>query len=182
LRRAAPFAARTNSEHRPSPPQPTQRQLSKVTQLVAPLGRTSAALTSSLLTTNAFPCTTDPVATIKVASNGLRAGFLLVGLGLTALAAQRQSQHRQRQLQGTRPAMDLPGPGGPRRRHLDLAEGREVVFCHNCSNEWYNDDHGLQCPRCHSEICEIVRLPTYLLCHHLALPCSTLRLHRHIAC
>ncbi|KAI3393216.1 hypothetical protein diail_4543 [Diaporthe ilicicola] len=53
--------------------------------------------------------------------------------------------------------MDLPGPGG-RRRHLDLDTGREVVFCHNCNNEWYNDEHGLQCPRCDSEICEIVML------------------------
>ncbi|KAG6365891.1 hypothetical protein INS49_000067 [Diaporthe citri] len=52
--------------------------------------------------------------------------------------------------------MDLPGPGGPRRRHLDLADGREVVFCHNCNHEWYNDEHGLQCPRCHSDVCEII--------------------------
>ncbi|KAH8745125.1 hypothetical protein F5883DRAFT_371632, partial [Diaporthe sp. PMI_573] len=39
---------------------------------------------------------------------------------------------------------------------LDLLGGREVVFCHNCSNKWYNDEHGLQCPRCESEICEII--------------------------
>ncbi|KAG8168276.1 hypothetical protein KVR01_003965 [Diaporthe batatas] len=55
--------------------------------------------------------------------------------------------------------MDLPGPGRPGRpgrQHLDLSGGREVVFCHNCSNEWYNDEHGLQCPRCDSEICEII--------------------------
>ncbi|KAJ4425121.1 hypothetical protein N0V82_000176 [Gnomoniopsis sp. IMI 355080] len=51
------------------------------------------------------------------------------------------------------------GDSGP--RHLDLTGDREVVYCHSCSNEWYNDEHGLECPRCHSEICEIVRgLPT----------------------
>ncbi|KAJ0117892.1 hypothetical protein J7T55_014342 [Diaporthe amygdali] len=51
--------------------------------------------------------------------------------------------------------MDFSGPGGPR-RHLDLEEGREVVFCHNCDHEWYRDEHGLQCPRCNSDVCEII--------------------------
>lgn len=46
------------------------------------------------------------------------------------------------------------GDGGP--QHLDLTGDREVVYCHGCSNEWYNDEHGLECPRCHSDICEIV--------------------------
>ncbi|KAJ4390726.1 hypothetical protein N0V93_004324 [Gnomoniopsis smithogilvyi] len=46
------------------------------------------------------------------------------------------------------------GSSGP--QHLDLTGDREVVFCHNCSNEWYNDEHGLECPRCHGEICEII--------------------------
>ncbi|KAG8406951.1 hypothetical protein J3458_020459 [Metarhizium acridum] len=40
--------------------------------------------------------------------------------------------------------------------HLDADAGREVVFCHACSNEWYRDDHGLMCPNCESEVTEIV--------------------------
>lgn len=43
------------------------------------------------------------------------------------------------------------------RRHLDATTGREVVFCWNCRNEWYRDEQeGLECPRCHGEITEIV--------------------------
>ena len=33
---------------------------------------------------------------------------------------------------------------------------RELVYCHACNDEWYRDEHGLQCPRCESEIVEIV--------------------------
>ncbi|KAK4204081.1 hypothetical protein QBC40DRAFT_2556 [Triangularia verruculosa] len=48
---------------------------------------------------------------------------------------------------------------GPR-RHLDADAGREVVYCHSCQNEWYSDEPPPrlepQCPRCHSEIVEIV--------------------------
>ncbi|MCJ1316790.1 hypothetical protein MMC15_002111 [Xylographa vitiligo] len=33
---------------------------------------------------------------------------------------------------------------------------REMVFCHQCENEWFRDEHGLQCPRCQSEIVEII--------------------------
>ncbi|OLN95776.1 putative RING finger protein P32A8.03c [Colletotrichum chlorophyti] len=40
--------------------------------------------------------------------------------------------------------------------HLDATAGREVVYCHACSHEWWQDEHGLQCPRCESEITEIV--------------------------
>jgi E3 ubiquitin-protein ligase RNF115/126 len=36
------------------------------------------------------------------------------------------------------------------------AESGELVFCHNCENEWMKDDHGLECPECHSDIVEIV--------------------------
>jgi hypothetical protein len=43
-----------------------------------------------------------------------------------------------------------------RQGHLDAVEGREIVFCHACSNEWYRDDHGLECPGCSSDITEIV--------------------------
>ncbi|KAB2573113.1 ubiquitin-protein ligase [Lasiodiplodia theobromae] len=33
---------------------------------------------------------------------------------------------------------------------------REMVFCHECENEWYRDEHGLTCPDCHSEFTEII--------------------------
>ena len=35
-------------------------------------------------------------------------------------------------------------------------DDRELVYCHLCENEWYRDEHGLQCPQCESEIVEIV--------------------------
>ncbi|KAF7544860.1 hypothetical protein G7046_g9693 [Stylonectria norvegica] len=44
-------------------------------------------------------------------------------------------------------------PGSP---HLDATAGREVVFCHACSNEWYREDGGLICPRCQGEATEII--------------------------
>lgn len=34
--------------------------------------------------------------------------------------------------------------------------GRELVFCHQCQNEWNRDEHGLECPECHSEFVEVV--------------------------
>ena len=38
---------------------------------------------------------------------------------------------------------------------------RELVFCHECQNEWNRDEHGLTCPDCHSDFTEVVgeRLP-----------------------
>ncbi|KAK4969245.1 hypothetical protein LTR66_011733 [Elasticomyces elasticus] len=33
---------------------------------------------------------------------------------------------------------------------------REMVFCHQCENEWYRDEHGLVCPDCESEFTEII--------------------------
>ena len=33
---------------------------------------------------------------------------------------------------------------------------REQVLCHGCENEWWMDEHGLECPRCHCDIVEIV--------------------------
>ncbi|PTB64005.1 hypothetical protein BBK36DRAFT_1171449 [Trichoderma citrinoviride] len=41
-------------------------------------------------------------------------------------------------------------------RHLDATAGREVVYCHACSHEWYRDEQGLLCPSCDSDITEIV--------------------------
>lgn len=43
-------------------------------------------------------------------------------------------------------------------RHLDATGEREVVYCHQCENEWYQDEHGLVCPACEGEIIEIVSL------------------------
>ncbi|KAL5592586.1 hypothetical protein FOBRF1_013612 [Fusarium oxysporum] len=43
---------------------------------------------------------------------------------------------------------------------LDLAKAserdRDVVFCHECSAEWYRDENGLVCPQCESGVVEIV--------------------------
>lgn len=33
---------------------------------------------------------------------------------------------------------------------------RELVYCHQCENEWYRDEHGLVCPRCESDIVEVI--------------------------
>lgn len=33
---------------------------------------------------------------------------------------------------------------------------RELVYCHQCENEWYRDEHGLVCPRCTSDAVEII--------------------------
>ncbi|KAI0380076.1 hypothetical protein F5Y04DRAFT_105724 [Hypomontagnella monticulosa] len=45
-----------------------------------------------------------------------------------------------------------------RTTHLDATSGREVVYCHNCSGEWWKDErpNDLECPNCHSGFTEIV--------------------------
>ncbi|KAI1352925.1 hypothetical protein F5Y01DRAFT_71114 [Xylaria sp. FL0043] len=45
-----------------------------------------------------------------------------------------------------------------RDQHLEPAEGREIVYCHNCRHEWYRDDRSasLACPACDAEFTEIV--------------------------
>jgi len=59
----------------------------------------------------------------------------------------------------------MDGPGtGPVRGLLDVTAGREVVFCHQCAHEWYRDDHnGLDCPRCQTEVTEIVSFAIMLV-------------------
>ncbi|ELQ40024.1 hypothetical protein MCOR02_010962 [Pyricularia oryzae] len=42
------------------------------------------------------------------------------------------------------------------RQPLDASAGRDVVYCHACENEWFQDQNGLVCPQCHSEATEIV--------------------------
>ncbi|KAF3904748.1 hypothetical protein ABW20_dc0101766 [Dactylellina cionopaga] len=41
-------------------------------------------------------------------------------------------------------------PGGP------TSQRRDLVYCHQCQNEWYRDQHGLECPSCHSDFTEIL--------------------------
>ncbi|KAF2713095.1 hypothetical protein K504DRAFT_472560 [Pleomassaria siparia CBS 279.74] len=33
---------------------------------------------------------------------------------------------------------------------------RDMMFCHECHDEWYRDEHGLTCPECHSDFTEII--------------------------
>jgi Zn finger protein HypA/HybF involved in hydrogenase expression len=33
---------------------------------------------------------------------------------------------------------------------------RDMMFCHECADEWYRDEHGLSCPECGSDFTEIV--------------------------
>ncbi|KAI5359024.1 putative Zinc finger, RING-type [Septoria linicola] len=33
---------------------------------------------------------------------------------------------------------------------------REVVYCHQCENEWYRDEHGLVCPECQGDFVEVI--------------------------
>ncbi|KAH8656146.1 hypothetical protein BGZ60DRAFT_532463 [Tricladium varicosporioides] len=49
---------------------------------------------------------------------------------------------------------------GGRHRHLNASGPREVVYCHACEAEWYQDEHehSLICPECESEITEIITL------------------------
>lgn len=36
---------------------------------------------------------------------------------------------------------------------------REMMFCHECHDEWYRDEKGIICPECDSEFTEIVMFP-----------------------
>lgn len=33
---------------------------------------------------------------------------------------------------------------------------RELVYCHECQNEWYRDEHGIVCPECQSDFTECI--------------------------
>ncbi|KFY45911.1 hypothetical protein V495_02756 [Pseudogymnoascus sp. VKM F-4514 (FW-929)] len=81
---------------------------------------------------------------LSLNSSALRRTGLALSLGLTALAAY----------QGVRDAMaDQPQE---QRRRLDVTGSREVVYCHQCENEWYRDENGLVCPRCDGDMTEII--------------------------
>ncbi|KAI1184137.1 hypothetical protein F5B17DRAFT_413133 [Nemania serpens] len=45
-----------------------------------------------------------------------------------------------------------------RGQRLEPAEGRNILFCHNCEHEWYQDEHSdnLVCPNCRQDCTEIV--------------------------
>jgi len=40
---------------------------------------------------------------------------------------------------------------------------RDMVYCHQCENEWYRDEHGLACPDCHSDFTEVVSITAHLI-------------------
>lgn len=83
----------------------------------------------------------------SLAFRALQRTGLALSLGLTALAAY----------QGIREAMaDHPRGFGSQAPRLDASGPRNVVFCHQCEHEWYQDEAGLVCPRCDGEITEIV--------------------------
>jgi predicted amidophosphoribosyltransferase len=42
------------------------------------------------------------------------------------------------------------------------AAHRDMMFCHECADEWYRDEQGLTCPECGSDFTEIVSLGTLL--------------------
>lgn len=46
-----------------------------------------------------------------------------------------------------------------RGQHLEPIEGRDIVFCHNCRHQWYQDSDSDEqpCPRCQRTFVEIVR-------------------------
>ncbi|KAF2502474.1 hypothetical protein BU16DRAFT_9922 [Lophium mytilinum] len=47
-----------------------------------------------------------------------------------------------------------PPPQQPAQQPQTTA--RDMVFCHECENEWYRDEHGLSCPECQSDFTEII--------------------------
>jgi Zn finger protein HypA/HybF involved in hydrogenase expression len=36
--------------------------------------------------------------------------------------------------------------------------GGDIMFCHECHDEWYRDEQGITCPKCHSDYTEIIEL------------------------
>lgn len=78
-----------------------------------------------------------------LAFRALRLTGLAVGLGLSAFTAYHRSQAQM-------------SSQDHHHGHLDATTGREVVYCHACSGEWYRNEHGLECQECGSEITEMV--------------------------
>ncbi|KAF2010280.1 hypothetical protein BU24DRAFT_413889 [Aaosphaeria arxii CBS 175.79] len=44
---------------------------------------------------------------------------------------------------------------------------RDMMFCHECQDEWYRDQHGLTCPECGSDFTEIIEDDNDPRDHHL---------------
>ncbi|KAK5118760.1 hypothetical protein LTR85_007966 [Meristemomyces frigidus] len=42
------------------------------------------------------------------------------------------------------------------RTNQQQPQQRDMVYCHQCENEWYRDEHGLTCPECQSDFTEII--------------------------
>ncbi|ENI02008.1 hypothetical protein COCC4DRAFT_202787 [Bipolaris maydis ATCC 48331] len=40
--------------------------------------------------------------------------------------------------------------------HTQRPGHRDMMFCHECADEWYRDEHGLSCPECGSDFTEII--------------------------
>ncbi|KAF2025671.1 hypothetical protein EK21DRAFT_116601 [Setomelanomma holmii] len=40
--------------------------------------------------------------------------------------------------------------------HGQTPARRDMMFCHECADEWYRDEHGLTCPECGSDFTEII--------------------------
>ncbi|KAK6081067.1 hypothetical protein SCUP515_03209 [Seiridium cupressi] len=81
----------------------------------------------------------------RLAFRAISLGGLALGLGLTALLANREERQGQ-----------MSSGGDSAGHHLDASGDREVVYCHQCEHEWYRDNHGLVCPNCDGEATEIV--------------------------
>ncbi|KAL6704925.1 hypothetical protein ACN47E_007470 [Coniothyrium glycines] len=62
-------------------------------------------------------------------------------------------------LQHTTPhaSMSQPGnPNAPTAGQPQRPPHRDMMFCHECADEWYRDEHGLTCPECGSDFTEII--------------------------
>ncbi|KAF2258700.1 hypothetical protein CC78DRAFT_98760 [Lojkania enalia] len=51
--------------------------------------------------------------------------------------------------------MDQPS-GPPQTTATQTPAHRDMMFCHECHDEWYRDQHGLTCPECGSDFTEII--------------------------
>lgn len=52
--------------------------------------------------------------------------------------------------------MDQSSSGGAAPAQSQRPAHRDMMFCHECNDEWYRDQHGLTCPECGSDFTEII--------------------------
>lgn len=83
-----------------------------------------------------------------MAFRALRNTGVALSVSLTALAVY----------QGVREAVmaDRQPPRPASAARLDAAGERQVLYCHQCTYEWYQNEQGLKCPVCEGEIVEMV--------------------------